>query len=261
MSNKVKAFLLAVACLVALAFLGTCNTVRSEWPVPPEPKITGVKLSVSMVSDTTLRVILSYGYKVVPTSGAPDSTKTRIGLDSIRTPALKSGVAKWPQMVDTLTMAVSRYGDLSVYGCARPVRRNTPAATETCSTTMFARPDAPPPAYDSTGVKISSIILRPKGAQVDIDSGTVYGIASCRKWQAANPTKSVWITVGLKAVAECMGTNDRPKVYQACVFWETSNGSKGITSSSTDTLMVHGLVAEAQYCDAQFTSWLNEKSL
>lgn len=251
--------LFSVVLLVGLVALLTGFSATTLAATPPKPKLTGVSVRVTLATDTTLRIVTTWGYKTAPPV-FPDSSRVKATLKGdLNT---RYHYVKWPQQADTSLVPISGYGTFSGFACVAPVKGTTVAA-ELCSPWTFVRPEPPVPPYDSMSTKVIGLVVRPQGLQVSMDSvagyGPGYGVGSCIRWQQNNPGLSPWIAVNTKAVSRCMG-KDAPVVGQFCVFYTLKNGIKGVTTNSGDSLLANGKVAEAAYCQNQFISWLSEAS-
>lgn len=221
---------LAVVALTAMAFAPPAVRVRVE--------------IVTAGADTTLRVIASWGYRTAPATGVPDSTRLRHGVGPVSSPAIGTKFVRWPKAADTTNVPVTGYGTLTGYVCIAPVRRGIIGA-DVCPTWSFVRPDASPPPFDTTVVKV---VLRPPGLQVDRAADT-----RCDNWQDLHPGQTPWVQVNVQAVADCTGGYGHPMLAQFCAITVGRSGhgylAKNHLSGPSD------LVA---YCRAELLAWRRE---
>lgn len=222
--------------LILLVAALACTTANAD-----QPKLVA---KVDMVADTTVRVITSWGYRQEPSGGFPDSTRVKVGIGQSPPASNMGKFVKWPKTVDTTLVTVSAYGTIQGYSCVVPHRREK-WGSQTCTNWQWVRPDVTVPPFDSVsgGVALMGIWVRPAGMQVDPDVN-----GACKTWQAANPSKTPWVTVNLKAVSQCTGPNNQPTVAQFCAFYMRVDSSYGMTSNSENI----------PYCQEIYPSWVRE---
>jgi len=216
-----------------------------------DPVVTSLGATVTLATDTTLRVISTWGYKTAPPI-FPDSTRVKVGLGQSPPVADKGHFVIWPQVIDTSFVTISAYGTITGYTCVVP-HRGTTWGAQTCTNWTYIRLEPPVPPFDTMTAKVASVIVRPQGVQVDIDSNTI-GRGACATWQAANPTKSVWVKVNVQAVPECTGAAGHPIVAQFCAFYVLTDSSTGITTNAGQPGF-----ARYEYCKSQYDQWLTER--
>lgn len=117
------------------------------------------------------------------------------------------------------------------------------AAVDTARRRRRAGPDSVAAATGGAGQALR-IVVQPSGIQVDPDPD-----GRCAAWQRENPTRSVWVEVNQKAVADCTGPNGKPTVAQFCAFAVLTDGRRVKTRNSSDD----------PYCDRLFREWSAER--
>lgn len=210
------------------------------------------KVRVWFETDTTLAVAVTYGYKAAaaPAGGAIDSAKVEVSLYGDATPRyVRMDVPA--NGTDTARVTVASYGTIRGWARVTPFRRGIPGAASAMTPWQIVRPDAAPPAYDSvTATPVNlSIEIRPQALQVDPDiDGT------CQAWHILNPGSDPWIAVNQRAVPECMGPNDAPRLAQFCAFACDSAGCQHTTNLAS----ARGL--GRTFCEQQLVALREERS-
>ena len=179
-------------------------------------EFTGVAV-ISMAPDSTVKL----GSRIVVSGWAPtDTVQYTYYRDDTLIFVHRSRAFK-----DSTTAPAPAYGLAVEYrGCARVERGGR-----------------------QSGITIDSIIrltIIPLGPKLVVDSGS-----TCQTWQAANPTKTPWITVNVRAVNPCEHTDSlgvrRLSIWQYCVFAEDKAGRKVKTKNSWNN----------PYCEEQYQTW------
>ncbi|MEZ0334908.1 MAG: hypothetical protein ACAI18_12935 [Gemmatimonadales bacterium] len=218
---------------------------------------TDVRSQVSRQGDS-LEVEVGWRLKTAVAEIVPESVRVEVGMSDNEQVAVSTQPVD--SRLDTLRLSSPQPGQTaSGYSCVSGIHRGR-IMQETCTPWQFVLPSAEPaqpPRRDSLprgrepkgratskAEKILHIVVQPAGLQVDPDTG-----GRCAAWQRNNPSRSVWIEVNEKAVADCMGPNGKPTVAQFCAFAILTDGRRVKTSNSTDN----------PYCDRLFKDWSTER--
>ena len=199
-------------------------------------EFTGVAV-ISMAPDSTVKL----GSRIVVSGWAPtDTVQYTYYRDDTLIFVHRSRAFK-----DSTTAPAPAYGLAVEYrGCARVERGGrqsgiTYPEKAICWSWQFVR--QPPLGTIDSIIRLTIIPLGPK---LVVDSGS-----TCQTWQAANPTKTPWITVNVRAVNPCEHTDSlgvrRLSIWQYCVFAEDKAGRKVKTKNSWNN----------PYCEEQNQTW------
>ena len=220
-------------------------------------RATEVRSLVSRQGDS-LEVEVGWRLKTAAAQIVPESIRVEVGLSDNEQVAVSTRPVD--HHLDTLRLASPEPGQTaSGYSCVSGIHRGR-IMEESCTPWQFVLPSAeqaPLPSRDTVpgarepkrsatagAEKILRIVVQPAGLQVDPDTG-----GRCAAWQRENPSRSVWVEVNEKAVADCMGPNGKPTVAQFCAFAIMADGRRIKTSNSTDN----------PYCERLFKDWSAER--
>jgi hypothetical protein len=219
-------------------------------------RATDVRSQVSRHGDS-LEVEVGWRLKTDVDEVVPESVRVEVGLSDNQQVA----VATTPvdRHLDTLRLSSPEPGQTaSGYSCVSGVHRGR-ITKESCTPWQFVLPSAeqmPQTQRDTAerpgekrpvaraAEKVLRVVVQPAGLQVDPDTD-----GRCATWQRNNPSRSVWVEVNEKAVADCTGPNGKPTVAQFCAFAIMEDGRRLKTANSTDN----------SYCDRLFKDWSAER--
>ncbi len=219
-------------------------------------KATDVRSQVSRRGDS-LEVEVGWQLKTDVDEVVPESLRVEVGLSDNEQVAVSTTPVD--RHLDTLRISSPEPGQTaSGYSCVSGVHRGR-ITKESCTPWQFVLPSAeqvPRTPRDSAAhpgakrpvaqeaEKVLRVVVQPSGLQVDPDTD-----GRCAAWQRSNPSRSVWVEVNEKAVAECTGPNGKPTVAQFCAFAIMEDGRRLKTANSTDN----------PYCDRLFKDWSAER--
>ncbi len=219
-------------------------------------KATDVRSQVSRRGDS-LEVEVGWQLKTDVDEVVPESLRVEVGLSDNEQVAVSTTPVD--RHLDTLRISSPEPGQTaSGYSCVSGVHRGR-ITKESCTPWQFVLPSAeqvPRTPRDSAAhpgakrpvaqeaEKVLRVVVQPSGLQVDPDTD-----GRCAAWQRSNPSRSVWVEVNEKAVAECTGPNGKPTVAQFCAFAIMEDGRRLKTANSTDN----------PSSDRLFTDWSAER--
>jgi hypothetical protein len=229
---------------------------RSQRSPDVVAQATDVRSQVSRQGDS-LEVEVGWRLKTAMDEVVPESVRVEVGLRDNEQVAVSTTPVE--RHSDTLRLSSPEPGQTaSGYSCVSGIHRGR-ITRESCTPWQFVLPSAqqtPPTQQDSTqpgdrrrpaasaGAKVLRIVVQPAGLQVDPDTD-----GRCAAWQRTHPSRSVWVEVNEKAVADCTGPNGKPTVAQFCAFAIMEDGRRVKTTNSTDN----------PYCDRLFKDWSAER--